>query len=251
MAMWVDCNAYKEDCDINTLYQYLYHLSNMLAHRNNYYTNAYDYDSFALYVASKVYKRIENTKIGYKKKELKQIKSILNYLKNVIFYYKKVYDENFCSNIQNDEDFDCYNIIDLQDKIEFDRFSFVSDIRDIPNICRDFLRKIPRSKNSGEWINIYISCLLTLLNSMTLPNNTQLEESNKYKQINKILDKIREEEIILYHLDLDMSPYIRVLVNELRVILAQNLSWYARINIQPDSCTKDILLTQIDEVIAE
>ena len=20
MAMWVDCNAYKEDCDINTLY---------------------------------------------------------------------------------------------------------------------------------------------------------------------------------------------------------------------------------------
>ena len=96
----------------------------------------------------------------------------------------------------------------------------MSDIRDIPNICRDFLRKIPRSKNSGEWINIYISCLLTLLNSMTLPNNTQLEESNKYKQINKILDKIREEEIILYHLDLDMSPYIRVLVNELRVILA-------------------------------
>ena len=247
MAIWIDNNIQDENIDIDTLYQYLYHLINMLAHKNDYYSCAEDYDSFSLFVASKIYNRITSKRCEYRGRKVKNIKSILNYLKKVLYYYKGIYDKNFINKYNNIiDDKVISNIVDFQEILEFDKFSFASDISTIPHICSSFLCKIPKKKNSEEWLNIYLSCLLTLLSSMTPPCNLDEKSMNKFDYANKILDKMRDEEPILYHLDASMSGYIKVLVNELRSILCQNLSYQCRANIGSDSYTRNIIADQLE-----
>jgi hypothetical protein len=62
MAIWIDENAYKEDCDDNTLYMYLSFLIEMLAKVNKYFNNEKDYEDFALTYATNIFYRYKNPK---------------------------------------------------------------------------------------------------------------------------------------------------------------------------------------------
>ena len=239
MCIWIDDNAYKEDCDDTLLYQYLYHIINMLAHKQNFFNRSQYYDDFALSTATRTFLRLKSPKQYELKQDgepkLKKIKSILNYLKNTIYpmkvdFEQDTYSQAYVHDADNDEicehDFrrlleksvDDLNIVD-----------FRVYLRDITKTSRNFISRIPYKTNSAKWNNIYLSCLLTFLNSITLDRKS-IEKLKSAKETlhPALLEKLYKEEqkdsLLTYHLEPSMNNYIEVLVRELKHVIAKDLS---------------------------
>ena len=83
MCIWIDENAYKEDCDEYTLFQYLYHLAGMLAFKRRFFEKNLYYHDFSIFAATKIFLRLRDKRQFGKAvdKTLPRIKSILNYTK--------------------------------------------------------------------------------------------------------------------------------------------------------------------------
>lgn len=258
MAMWIDEHAYLTEKDDEQLYQYLYHLSLMLANQFGYFSKAEDYDQFALFSATRLFLRLNNQKqfelTADGAPKMKQIKSILNYIKKVLYPYKVDFDLEF--NIE-DKNISVIQtgVFDLGSHLVeeanlFDRMNFSFAIDGIASIVKAHLKKIPYKVNSPEWMNIYISCMLTLLDSITL-SNYQIREFKKLKnQKQEILEnlytELRYSEPILFHLDKSMSNYIRVLVNELRHVLAAEIGWKEHYYISADAAMKNLICSSLE-----
>lgn len=258
MAIWIDEHVYTDDVDQSLLYEYLYHLSNMLAGQASYFSTALEYDHFSLYSASRLFQRLYNPK-QFELDEnnlprMKQIKSILNYIKKVIYPYKVDFEMEFKIEDKNMDviqvgSFDLGSHM-IESASLFDRLEFSVSIESIASIVRSHLRKIPKRKNSAEWSNIYLSCMLTLLDSITLTRTMMSKyESLKLKKdeyLDSVYEELRYQEPILYHLPDSMSNYIRVLVNELRHVLASELSWKTECYIPADASMKSLICTSLD-----
>lgn len=258
MAIWVDEHAYKSDRNDELLYQYLYHLVLMLANQSAYYTTAEEYDQFALFSATRLFLRLTNSKqfevneSGTPK--MKPIKSILNYIKKILYPYKVDFELEF--NIENKElDVISTGGFDLGTHIQensslFDQLSFSFTVDGVASIVRAHLKKIPYKQRSAEWMNIYISCMLTLLDSITL-SNYQIKEFKKLKtpkseMLERLYTELRYNDPILFHLDKSMSNYIKILVNELRHVIAAELSWKEHYYITPNTTMKNLICTNLD-----
>lgn len=258
MAIWIDSNAYEASCDDAMLYEYLYHLSNMLAHEGNYFNRVHYYDDFSLYCASKLFMRLRNKKQDLPEdnpNKLPQIKSILNYMKKLMYPMKVDFEqENYC---QSDEDngtvyvsnFDLGQYISDEANI-FNQMEFSYTLSSVSTIVRSHLEKIPYKKDSAEWLNIYVSCMLTLLDSITLSNFNKRRIAKITRGKDQIVDRLytelRYNDPILYHLDLSMSNYIKVLVNELRKVIASQLSFELHISASAEDATKNIILASLN-----
>ena len=62
MCIWIDANAYKEDCNEELLFEYLYHISRMLAYKRRFFDRADYYDDFAIFMATRIFMRLKNKK---------------------------------------------------------------------------------------------------------------------------------------------------------------------------------------------
>lgn len=258
MAMWIDDHVYSDTCDETLLYEYLYHLSNMLAHQSSYFDSAEDYDQFALFSASRLLLRLNNSKQfeydDYGQPKMKQIKSILNYLKKVIYPYKVDFELEFKIE-HKDIDIIHTGSFDLGSHLTesislFDTLEFSFTIEDVSKIVRSHLSKIPRKKRSSEWINIYISCMLTLIDSMTLSNVVLRKYetiTDKIELLEKLYSELKYNDPILFHLPDSMSTYIKVLVNELRHVIASEVSWKSESFISADDTLKSLICTAINQ----
>lgn len=259
MAIWIDEHAYQDNLDETILYEYLYHLSHMLAGQHSLFRTAQEYDQFSLYSASRVFQRLMNVK-QYEydesnKPKMKQIKSILNYLKKVIYPYKIDFEIEINS---SDKDVDViptgiFNLGShmIESASLFDKLEFSIALDSIAQIVKSHLSKIPCRKNSSEWDNIYLSCMLTLLDSVTLSNRTlENYENSKRVNVDVFLDQsyleLRYQKPILYHLPDSMSNYIRVLVNELRHVIAAEVSWKSNCYIPSDATMKSMICTTME-----
>lgn len=259
MAIWIDANAYEASCDDAMLYEYLYHLSNMLAHEGNYFNRVHYYDDFSLYCASKLFMRLRNKKQDLPEdnpNKLPQIKSILNYMKKLMYPMKVDFEqENYC---QSDEEngtlyvsnFDLGQYLSDEATI-FNQMEFSYTLSSVSMIVKSHLQKIPYKKDSPEWLNIYVSCMLTLLNSITLSNFNKARASKLRRNSEQIIDKLyvqlRYEDPILYHLDSSMSNYIKVLVNELRKVISSQLSFELHTATSSEDTTKNLIIASLDE----
>ena len=253
MAIYIDQNIYSDNKDEEKLYTYLYHLAIMLATQGAYFSCAEEYDQFGLFSATKLYLRYTNQKQFETNEDgspkMKKIKSCLNYIKRIIYPYKVDFEMEF--NIEN-KDVDVIQLggFDLgEHMIEqtslFDSMSYSFTLGEISSIVRAHLKKIPCKTRSAEWMNIYMSCMLTLLNSMTL-SNYQLKEFRKlklpkYETLERLYTQLRYEDPILFHLDPSMSTYIRVLVAELRHVIAAELSWKGDFYISAEESMKNLI----------
>ena len=71
-------------------FTYMYLLAYMLSCKAKYFKNIDDYDGFAYFLAYSTYSR-------YQDKNKKPIKSVLNYMKSIMYFRKLTYDrETFC-----------------------------------------------------------------------------------------------------------------------------------------------------------
>lgn len=258
MAIWIDEHVYTQNVDESLLYEYLYHLSNMLAGQASYFSTALEYDHFALYSASRLFQRLYNPKQfeldGSKQPKMKQIKSILNYIKKVIYPYKVDFEMEFRIEDKNMDviqvgSFDLGSHM-IESASLFDRLEFSVSIDSVASIVKSHLKKIPKRKNSSEWTNIYLSCMLTLLDSITL-TRTMLSKYDTLKlkkdeYLDSVYEELRYQKPILYHLPDTMSNYIRVLVNELRHVLASELSWKNDCYIPADASMKSLICTSLE-----
>lgn len=258
MAMWIDDNVYSKTVDESLLYEYLYHLSNMLAGQLSYFSTALEYDHFALYCASRLFQRLFNPK-QYElnpdgEPKMKHIKSILNYIKKVIYPYKVDFDLEFRIEDKNKNviqvgTFDLGSHM-VESASLFDKIEFSVALNSIASIVRSHLQKIPRKKESAEWTNIYLSCMLTLLDSFT-PSRIELAhcknlKTQKENYLEILYEELRYQDPILYHLPKTMSNYIRVLVNELRHVIASELSWRGGFYIPADATVKSLICTSLE-----
>ena len=257
IAKWVDENAYLDNVDEMLLYKYLYLLTDMLAKRYGYFTNSELYDTFALFSASRLTMRLRGNaqKIilnaeGVEKNNEK-IKSILNYLKRVIYPYKSDFESEYVMKPVEGVEIISLGRIDIGESLSdhndvFDMFELHNTLQNSITIIRSYLGKLPRSKNSAEWTNLYISCLLTLIDQMTLSpsqlNSIRRVPKNRQMAIEELLKENLRRPPILYHLDEGLSDYITVLVREIRHLLAAEMHWKSGQHYTAEAAVKAVII---------
>ena len=260
MCIYIDDNIYTDSYSAELVYQYLYHIIMMICIKIGYFTNRKVTEDFSLYASSVYYMRLTDKRQFEDGSELEPIRSILNYVKRTLFSIKREYckkhlleqelpEMEFIS-IDN-EAFSVYvnNKIDGLGKIEFD-----SCLGSIKDIIKDYLKSIPYSYGTTMWNNIYISCMLSFLNSITL-RNRDIKRIKEFKRpnslndtlLNKLYLKERRDSTILYHLDSNMHNYITVLTNRLRHKLSNDLSQSLHTYTPSCVCMKNLLMSNILE----
>lgn len=248
MCVWIDKHAYDKDCDEQKLFEYLYFIAIMLSHKAKLFKKKKDYEDFAIFMASRTYFRLKNPKqqsvdsSGTPKMD--RLKSVLNYMKSILYPCKVDFQQQFYAQTEISlEDTNYYSeysfadrIRDSVDEIELKEFEF--SLSGVIDICKSFLYKIPYKKDSAEWKNIYTSCILSLLNSMTLDNKTlyrishyKTDKDAKENFYSNLYIKESEDCTVLFHLPDYMYEYITVLVRQIKHEMVKNLSYDLRTTI--------------------
>lgn len=219
MAIYIDNHVYTDDCDDEKVFFYLYHLSLMLAYKNKLFRRQEYYEDFALTFAEDIFFRLKNPKQEILKEDgtpkMYKLSSVLNYMKRTIYgrkvtFEQQKYSQSFSVNQKLEEEVRVtqFNVVN---QINYYRQDF-NDVElevCLGNICetiKNFLTRIPYSNNRREWENIYISCLLTILNGF-------IKTKNKNTQ--------NDSGVILYHLKDNMKDYIEVLCKQIRRYLSE------------------------------
>ena len=247
ICQWIDQHGFLKDCDEEKLCEYFYHLSYFRTQQFGYFKDAEQIDDFCLYCVSKLFQR-------YRSEAGKEpVKSVSNYLKNVISCWRAEYIKLFC--IGSDEgEFTDFDPVDYSDYLidvasERDFHSYATSCTNIADIVRKQLKKIPKAKKSSEWSNIYISCLLTLNDRLSAASKVVTPEFIKSspQKTDRLVRATRLRSPILYHLNESYSNYIATLVNEITHAIAAEVSYTIHSKVSVGSCMRNLLAAASNE----
>ena len=240
----------------NKIFEYLYHLAFMLAHKKKYFNRSYYYEEFAMYFATEVmYRLFFNPRLNKVDEEgnmvLPPIKSVLNYMKSVIYGRKVEFEQKFYSQKYAEFEDGNYLYTFNENPYEFLKESYVSlYLKGLSKTVKKIVYDKNFYKNDKLTMkNIYISVLLTILNSITFSKsdkkrleNTYSSMDSKYRLLTRLYTKNRENSLILYHLDDSFEPYIKVLSNKVFSNIKKDL---AEISSQSYSISNDSVMTNV------
>lgn len=238
MAIYIDNHIYTDDCDEEKVFIYLYHLALMLARKSRLFQREEYYEDFAIMFAEDIFIRLKNPK-QYELKEdgspkMQKLKSVLNYMKNCMYgrkvaFEQSMYSQSFSYNQALDgevilPDRSILNRMN-QSYIEYNEVEIKSCLEGVCKMIRSYLKNSPYASNRKQWESIYISCLLTLLNSfvLTAKDQSKLLEIQrdafhgvdyKLQSIYSIYDS-NNDNVVLYHCDESLRDYILVLYKRL------------------------------------
>lgn len=267
MCIYIDTHIYSGDYDEEKVYKYLYFIISMLAHKAKFFKKAEDYENFSLYMATHIYNRLTNPKQFQLdengKPKIEKIKSVLNYIKKIINpirinYQQEFYDQSI--SVVSDSEAKYYEQFSLANKLSqntsYESMRAFNDcFEDIVLTIRKFLEKnLPYKKDTKVWQNIYLSCLLSFINSITISNaernriNALATDFKKIKALEKVYEvQSRDEnQIILYHIDPKLKDFIVVLMRRLKSAIAKDLSIALHTYITSDENLKNILFSEIN-----
>ena len=246
MCIYIDTHIY-ETYDESLVFEYLYHILYMLAKKGRLFKSNDDYDKFALFGASRLFLRLTNPKqFNNEKGSLPRIKSILNYAKNVlnplrIDYQQEEYSQQFSHEVNKDELNYNFESLIYNTMSGLDFCDFELTMLDIDKTCKRFLKTIPYIPGSLEWVNIYTSVMLTMLDRFTLSNKsleriTHLESNERLLDyhIDNFYQEQSRSKPVLFHLPEHMSNYIDVLCQQLKNLIARDLSDILRTKVSAD-----------------
>ena len=220
MAMWIDENFYQEDCDYDTAYTYMYLIAEMLAYKQNYFRHRNDYEEYSAILAQSTFNRMKDeTKTP--------IKSVLNYMKSIMYFRKAAYDQQRCQELikpEYDTEWDSQLFYDnLRESLENQNRERVIDamhyiIKDVPSFIK---KAIPRVYKSDKLLynNLYKSCLLSLLNRFTLPEqfanrlDEKLASSPSFDEVN-YYRRHMEDDLLYWHIGKQYESVIIVVLNK-------------------------------------
>ena len=261
MCIYIDENVYRDDCDQALIYEYLYHIVRMLAVKRCYFKTVRDTEDFSLFAASQYFLRLTDERQFEDNPPIEPVRSILNYVRKTLYSYRNEYAKKYFS--ENDiianvdvvsldlDDFKCFVSaeIDPINKCDFNHY-----LGDIKSTIQEVLTHIPYKRGTAEWNNIYLSCLLSFLNSVTL-RNKDIKRLKSFKRSTSLTDtllnnlylKERYNSTILYHLDDSMYNYITVLTNRIRRELSRELSLTLHRSTPTCTTMKNLLMAAAGE----
>lgn len=258
MCIYIDDNIYKEQYDESLVYEYLYHIMVMLARNKYYFKTQAEYDYFGVFAATRLYSRLTDPKQFDESSKLQKIKSILNFAKATLYPLKVDFQkEHFFQEVKAKDDYSV--LYNFQERVseslyDLDKVEFQAYLYDIDKTIREHIKKIPYRGNKTLWTNIYTSCLLTILNRITLDNYSRkylrgLKKDNlqTYKSTKRLLDRQKIDSVILFDIPDDFRDYVFVLVNEVFHIISKDLSDCINIEMPSSTTLKNILLSQTNE----
>lgn len=267
MCIWVD-NLVKRgnptEAELEQAFQYVYHIMFMLAHKHKYFNHNYYYEEFAVYSATNIINRLFlNPRLGKLDENgepvLPPVKSVLNYAKAAIYGMKVNFEQEFyCQKIFNS------NSAVHEELTLGEQLLSASGQREVD--LRIYLSQLDRTvkhliyKNnfykSDKFLmkNIYVSCLLTILNSLTFTEGMLKElelkystAGSKYNFMCRQFRENRKNSLILYHLDDSYEDYIQVLTNKvLRVVSTDMKELIYSTPIVSDDVLSEILFSELD-----
>lgn len=261
MCIYIDEHIYNGDYDQETVYVYLYHIIMMLTVKRGYFNSAKLNEDFSIYAASNYYMRLLDERQFKDDTTLEPIRSILNYIKKTLYSIRREYVNKYFPEQEVSTDVEYLNLDNdtfkmyVSNKVDFiGKYEFGNYLEDIDTIIKDSLKSIPYKSHTSMWTNIYISCMLSLLNSVTLKNR-DIKRLNNFKRPNSLTDELLNElylnerynSTILYHLDDSMYNYITVLTNKIRHKLSQELSQSLHTSSPTYITMKNLLMSNIME----
>lgn len=254
MCRYIDDNIYSESYDEELVYEYLYHLSIMVAGKCNYFTSKSMLDEFGIYSATYYYMRLTDKRQFESDEKIEPIRSILNYLRSTIYSVKN----EFCKKFDVTDklnDFVCVDLDSMRDYADthYDYVGvvdFKTCLNNVYDVIKSVVDESPYRDNIIMRDNIYISCMLSFLNSITITNkdknrlnNFKLSTTLTPRLLESIYVSERYDTTILYHLPDTMRSYVAVLTNKSRVKMSKCLSSISHSNIQTCINMKNLLLS--------
>ena len=264
MCIYVDkivARGNPTEAEQNTIFQYLYHIAFMLAHKQKYFNASHYYDEFAIYFATSVMQRLfYNPRLSEVDENgdpvLAPIKSVLNYMKNVCYprkveFEQENYSQKYTETFDTREWSQSFNRDPYEEVKETDILFY---LRDLPKTIKYLIYEHNFYKNDKVMMkNIYLSCLLSFLNIITFSEadkekfeTAYTSVDAKYRLLAKIYAKNRTEGIILYHLDAEYEDYIRVLVNKIFRYLKQDIMEISNQYTISDEVMTNILFLEVN-----
>ena len=220
LCMYIDENLEKikvpgENPDIeNTIYNYLWLVVKALAIKKCMFNSFQDYDAYAFHAANRLFfalrKNLVNQGKTIKGKQIRPIKSCLNYMKALMYpmkiefqneTYREVISEEFVS-----KKFDAFNFKEQlkasarenQGVTESFRLALYEELQNIGEMADKVLVDSPFQKGSLDYKKLKISLLLNALNSLRIKGKL---DSNV-------------QTILLWKLPKSMSSYVRILLKK-------------------------------------
>ena len=227
------------------VYEYLYHIVYALACKSGYFRNFSDYDAFACYAAAELFISIRNKVINagteVRGKVVIPVKSSLNFIKATIFPLKINYQrDNFATVFdpqihEGAENIESNMREDIQSQYRpILEEAYKDAVNQVPKFLTEIISKTPFRNDPVFCRRLYISALLTFINDITIPN--KIKQKIKDKQTTQNLDKCSEkmlkayssnyEQPILWHMDEDLSNYIRLIVTKAKKTYSKELAYY-------------------------
>lgn len=274
MCIYIDNHIYGE-YDEEKVYSYLQYIYYSLAFKKKFFRRYEDYENYALYAAAQTYMRLINQRQFLPEndpKKLKKIKSVLNFAKRIMYPLKVNYQKNNFN-----------DVIKIDETVEYDGKEIHEAMRtslteDVQNSVKDFVsievnnyidtvsrivKKVvddtPYRKDKILKHRLYISCLMTLLRSVTLSNFNKkrlLNERGNIKGVSdNYIDSIYAEEQlnapICWRLDNNFLPYIQVLYVRAKKIISDDIRSLIHDYDLTDDQIQDILMTPLAELNEE
>ena len=248
------------------IYEYMYHVIYALSCKAAFFKNFADYDKFACYAATEVYlamrKKLQHAGEIRHGKEVVPIKSVLNYIKTVLYPLKVNYQRENFSTVIDETANDKY--LEFEDKMKESVQaayrpemiqSYQEALEKIPEFIQEVLDATPFKNDKLMYRKIYLSVFLTFLDDITLPNKVL----NRFKSyiplspsIKKMTGRVYSEyssngrEAILWHLDPRFNNYIRILVLKIKLMYSAEAEYYIHSNDMSDDLLEDIMYAVYD-----
>lgn len=238
---YIDDNVYREDltdAERDKILKYLYFIVYSISKHRKLFDDNQDYDGFAFVLAEWMYYRYyDPSKQTYDEfGNVERLKSVKNYVCQCIngraLAYRQKFKFSELLEDYHDTDGKYFgNFIDtalykniIKDSIDSeDRQQIVrlinGEIAEIPNIVWKICNTTQYKKDKQVVHNLYISCLLSFLNSMTLSNSVKRTIEIKKKAntmtpgiMSSLLTRNMKKPIILWHLDDNFTDYVKLLL---------------------------------------
>lgn len=176
MSIYFDENFYSEHRNEENCYKYMYLIYYMLVCKAKYFKNFSDCDEYAQFAANTIYMRFLK-----KQANGERIKSILNYAKSTLYPLKVMYqNETFRIVFPNGKNDEGVNSLLQETMRQYVQNQYNDDMENdilevfanIPYYIKEAISKTPYKNNRLMCRRLTISCLLTLLKSFTLSNES-------------------------------------------------------------------------------
>lgn len=270
MCKYIDDNAYKKDADINLIYVYISTIYKSLAFNQRMFQDVSQYEPFGHYAATRMLLRLTNERQFLPEsdpKKLEKVVSILNFIKSTLVPYKLMFlqHETLMIDTMEKEDIiysghntcgiseydSCYNGL-----LNIDVKTYLTQLKPL---IWEIIEMTPYYSDIKMRHNLYISCLLTLVRSVTINNKDLYRFSNRLSNstysftdnaFETLFNKEWETAPVVWNLPKEFKDYVKILVIKIKNRIMDSLKDLVGYYALNEDLVSDVLMTFIKDTCA-